>query len=221
LFAGELPDNNVGVMRTNGELVESLVRRRVLKSPQLITAFEKADRVLFVPKSFERQAYYDGPLPIGFDQTISQPTTVAMMLEMLQPQKGQKILDIGTGSGWTTALLAAVVGKDGRVVGTERIPGLVEMGRKNLSKLELPQAEILQADERLGWAQEAQYDRILVSASADQMPESLFWQLKMGGKMVVPVQNSIFTVQKTLAGIIQREQAGFAFVPLRFAPGAA
>lgn len=207
-------------MRTNGELVDSLVRRRILKSPQLITAFEKADRLWFVPKSFERQAYYDGPLPIGFDQTISQPTTVAMMLEMLEPQKGQKILDIGSGSGWTTALLASVVGKDGRVIGTEKVTGLVELGRENLAKLNLPQAEIFQSDERLGWAQEAQYDRILVSASAEQMPETLFWQLKMGGKMVVPVQNSIFVVQKTLAGIIQREHAGFAFVPLRMASDA-
>jgi protein-L-isoaspartate(D-aspartate) O-methyltransferase len=187
----------------------------VLKTPAIINAFEKVDRALFVPEEYRAQAYYDGPLPIGCDQTISQPTTVAMMLEMLAPRKGQKILDIGSGSGWTTALLAVVTGPTGTVIGTERIPALVRLGQENIGKIELPWARIFQADANLGYPDEAQYDRILVSASAEQMPDSLFWQLKMDGKLIIPIQDSVYEVQKTLAGIIQHQHYGFDFVPLR------
>jgi len=104
------------------------VSNKTLQTPALIEAFQHVDRRDFVAPDYVDQAYLDRPLPIGHAQTISQPTTVAMMLELLQPQAGQEILDIGSGSGWTTALLGHVVGKDGSVLGLELLPKLVGFG---------------------------------------------------------------------------------------------
>src|SRR3990167_8942650 len=109
---------------TNEELVDELTRGGYLKNPALIEAFREVDRADFVPKEFKEEAYVNAPLPIGDDQTISQPLTVAFMLEHLLPQPGEKILDVGTGSGWQLALLAHVVGERGKVIGIERIEKL-------------------------------------------------------------------------------------------------
>jgi protein-L-isoaspartate(D-aspartate) O-methyltransferase len=104
-------------MRSNGELIDSMIYSGVLKTPKIIKAFEKIDRRYFVPKQFLDNIYVDAPLPIGKNQTISQPTTVAFMLELLDAQEGDDILDIGSGSGWTTALLSEIVGESGSVRG--------------------------------------------------------------------------------------------------------
>ncbi|MGZ5208473.1 MAG: hypothetical protein ACXWB0_05575 [Sulfuricurvum sp.] len=122
-------------MNTNQELIDHLIASGVLYSPAAIEAFWRCGRNLFVPEELYENTYGDYPLSIGMGQTISQPTTVAIMLELLNPQKGNKVLDIGSGSGWTTALLASIVGKDGFVEGVERVPFLVEYGKlkgKNL-----------------------------------------------------------------------------------------
>ena len=119
---------------TKDSLIESLISQGVLKTLSIVRAFKKVDRADFVLPEYLGAAYEDCPLPIGFGQTISQPFTVALMLEWLAPEKGQKILDIGCGSGWTTALLSSIVGKKGRVVGIERISGLAEFAAQNLSK---------------------------------------------------------------------------------------
>src|SRR3989338_8071025 len=109
---------------TKEVLIDDLIGGGYLKTPLIIEAFKKIDRADFVSENLRDEAYENYPLPIGFDQTISQPLTVAFMLELLQPQPGEKILDIGSGSGWTTTLLAFCVGKEGRGFGLERIPEL-------------------------------------------------------------------------------------------------
>ena len=200
-------------MKDLDALIDSIIMDRVLKSRNIIEAFEKVDRADFVPDMFKESAYIDVPLGIGQNQTISQPTTVAFMLEHLSPQKGDKILDIGSGSGWTTAMLCRIVGEEGSVLGLERIDALVELGKYNLARYcQDDRCKIEKAGEKLGGEK---FDKILVSASADELPEELIDQLKVGGKLVIPVQNSIEVVTKTSEDEYQQESIyGFVFVPL-------
>jgi len=200
-------------MENKQELIDSMILRGMLGSPHIIDAF--IDRKYFVPESFEEHIYVDAPLPIGNNQTISQPSTVAFMLEKLEPGEGDKVLDIGSGSGWTTALICHIVGEKGSVTGLERMDELVEQGEENLSKLQFgSHCRIQRAGEKLGLPGE-QFDRILVSASADEIPEELFLQLKVGGILVIPVRNSIFKFKKISGTYIDREEFyGFVFVPL-------
>ena len=201
-------------MKTMHELVDDMIFSNMLKSPQIIDAFREIDRKYFVPDSFSDHIYIDAPLPIGNNQTISQPSTVAFMLEHLEPQEGDTVLDIGSGSGWTTALLCQIVGEEGSVTGIERVGALVEQGRENLSKFNFNHCRIKQAGEKLGLPGE-QFDRILVSASADEIPEELFSQLKIGGILVIPVENSIYKFKKVSEEDIKIEEFyGFVFVPL-------
>lgn len=202
-------------MQTNQQLIEHLIASGVLRSPHLIEAFRRCDRIVFIPQEYLSQAYIDHPIPIGEGQTISQPYTVAIMLEMLRPEPGNRVLDIGSGSGWTTALLASAVGNDGFVEGLERVSSLVEYGRRNLQKGDITNALIHSADPFVLGKPGHRYDRILVSASAPQMPTELFDQLKPGGILVVPVRDSIWRITKDQSGKIELyELPGFRFVPL-------
>ena len=188
----------------------------VLKTPALIKAFLKIDRRDFVLPEYQDQAYEDHPLPIDSGQTISQPYTVAFMLELLQPKKGEKILDIGSGSAWTTALLAQIVGSTGKVFGTELKPSLVHIGQENLAKYDFPWAEINQAQKgSLGFLKEAPFDKILVSAAAREIPQKLLDQLKEHGVMVIPVEDAVLRIQSVPGKEpeVQRFE-GFVFVPL-------
>jgi protein-L-isoaspartate(D-aspartate) O-methyltransferase len=202
-------------MKDLDALIDSMIIERMLKSPQIIKAFEEVDRKHFVPDMFQEFAYTDAPLGIGENQTISQPSTVAFMLEHLSPQKGDKVLDIGTGSGWTTALLCHIVGEEGSVLGVERIDSLVELGKFNLARYcQDERCQIKKAGDKLGVPGE-KFDKILVSASADELPEELIEQLSVGGKLVIPVRNSIEVVTKTSEDDYQQESIyGFVFVPL-------
>lgn len=171
----------------------------------------------FVREGDKDLAYLDKPLLIGEEQTISQPLTVAFMLELLQPNKGDKVLDIGSGSGWTTALLANIVGKKGYVVGLEIIPSLVKFGRKNLNKLDIKNAEIRKADEKSLGILGKSFDKILVSAAAENIPTDLYDQLNKNGALVIPVKNSIFKITKdNHDNISKKEYHGFMFVPLKY-----
>jgi protein-L-isoaspartate(D-aspartate) O-methyltransferase len=186
-------------------LMRDLTRSGILVSQQIVEAFQAVKREHFVVPEYLHEAYEDAPLPIGAGQTISQPRTVALMLELLDPQSDQKILDVGAGSGWTTALLGHIVGGRGRVYGVEIIPELVTFGKTNLAKMHMPQASIQTSGMELGLPQHAPYDRILVSASADTFPEELFAQLANGGVMVFVLNDSVVRLQKF---------QGFVFVPL-------
>lgn len=198
-------------------LVQNLCSSGYLETPAIIDAFCDIDRADFVPAALKDKAYFDSALPIGHKQTISQPLTVAFMLEHLQPKKDEKILDVGSGSGWTTALLAHIVGKNGMVFGLERVPELVDFGRHNLAKYHLPQAEILQAGDKLGLPDKALFDRILVSASGKKLPEELIDQLRIGGRLIVPVRDSILQVDKISSGKFKKQVfPGFVFVPLQY-----
>ena len=202
-------------MKNNKELIASMIASGTLKSPHIIKAFETVDRKYFIPDEYREFTYVDRPLPIGKDQTISQPSTVAFMLELLNPQEEDNILDIGSGSGWTTALLCYIVGKNGSVIGLERHDELVIYGQNNLKKLHLHEnCHIQKAEKKLG-IPDKKFDKILVSASAKEIPHELFKQLKVGGRMVLPVKNSIFRFEKISDTKIKSEEfPGFVFVPL-------
>ena len=201
-------------MRTNKELIRRMQNSGVLRTSRIIKAFEKIDRKYFVPEGFDEEIYDDAPLPIGRGQTISQPTTVAFMLELLNAKDGDRVLDIGSGSGWTAALLSEIVGENGEVTGMDRVDELVEVGQKNLAQFRFKHSCIEKAGEKLGKPGQ-QYDGILVSASAPEIPFELLEQLKIGGTVVVPVQNSIFRFKKLSNTDVQKEEyPGFVFVPL-------
>jgi len=200
---------------SQNELTNHLTDAGVLKTSRIVDAFRTIDRADFVPEKYLNEAYGDYPLPLGYGQTISQPTTVAFMLEKLQPQAGEKILDVGSGSGWTTALLAQIVGPAGKVCGVEIVPELAELGRKNLANYELNWAEIKLVTGELGCPPLAPFNKILVSAAAEELPDELLSQLKSGGRLVIPIQNSIWQIDKAAAGKFrQQEFPGFVFVPL-------
>ena len=202
---------------TKHELIVELIGQGALKTRSIISAFRKIDRAKFVLEQYQDQAYENYPLPIGFNQTISQPYTVAFMLELLQPKAGEKILDIGSGSGWVTALLCFLAGDMGKVVGVERILELKKMAEKNLSKYPMyyRTSTVVHIDGSKGFPKEAPFDKIIAAAAAKEIPQEWKQQLKVGGRIVAPVADSIIVVDR----IAEREFAtkqhwGFAFVPL-------
>lgn len=204
------------------DLIDSLIQRGWLKTPRIIKAFRQIRRVDFLPASLadtpaelQDLAELDEALAIGRGQTISQPLVVAFMLELLQPKTGEKILDIGSGSGWTAALLAEIAGSMGKVVAVEIIPELKKFGQSNATKYK-PGIEFVCADGNLGYAKEAPFDKILVSASlSDEIPFAWKEQLKTGGHLVTPMVNSIWLLtKKNKAEFEKREYPGFVFVPL-------
>jgi len=198
----------------NQELIDELTRGGYLKTPPIIDAFSRIDRKDFVVPGMRDVAYMNEPLPIGYGQTISQPLTVAFMLELLSPKSGQKILDIGFGSGWTTALLAHIVGQEGEIYGIEIIPEIFEFGKKNMNKYHHMNIKLFNQSGYEGLKEEKDFDRILVSASADKIPKQLKVQLKIGGKLVIPVRNSIFEIKrKEDDEFEEKEHFGFSFVP--------
>lgn len=178
-------------------------------------AFEAIDRSNFIPDEYKAEAKADAPLPIGYGQTISQPTTVRLMLTWLDVKPGNRVLDVGSGSGWTTALLSALSGKTGKVFAVELIPELVKQGKNNCERIGINNVEFLQAASEYGLPKQAPYDRILVSASAKQLPAELIDQLKIGGILVIPVKNDILEITKKSPHEYETTtHPGFIFVPL-------
>jgi protein-L-isoaspartate(D-aspartate) O-methyltransferase len=180
---------------------------------QALAAVPRRD---FLPASVRSRADDDVALPLGYGQTGSQPTTVAAMLRLLEVGPGQHVLDVGSGSGWTTALLAHLVGPTGEVLGLELVPELVVLGRDHLEARRAPWARIEPADpDRLGRARPGGWDRILVSASPRRLPGALVRQLAPSGRLVVPVRTTMVLVTVGDDGrALVSEHGAYSFVPL-------
>jgi len=199
-------------------LIDSLISKGYLNTPSIIEAFRKIKRGDFLPEHLKSLSEIDEALPIGEGQTISQPAVVAFMIELLKPKPGDKILDIGSGSGWTTALLAQVTGEKGKIFGIELLSSLAELGKENIKKynfIEKGTVKIICADGSKGLREEAPFDQVLVSAAAEDVPQLLKAQLKVGGKLVIPISTSVWLFEKKGENMFEeKEYPGFMFVPL-------
>lgn len=194
-------------------MVASQIRRRGIKGERVLAALEKVPRHLFVPARYQRQAYSDEPLPIGMNQTISQPYIVAYMVEQLQLNGSEKVLEIGTGSGYQTAVLAELAL---RVFSIEIIPQLARQAKKIITQLGYKNVNFRTGDGYLGWPEEAPFDAIIVSAAPPEIPPRLLEQLAVGGRMIVPVGED----QQDLVFLLHTGQRveQFRKIPVRFVP---
>lgn len=198
------------------DLIDELIQAGYLKTPAIIEAFRRVNRRDFLPDSLQGDAAFNSPLPIGSRQTISQPLTVAFMLELLDPQPGDRVLDVGSGSGWTTALLAEIVGQNGAVYAIERIPELKNFGQKNVSRYGFSNVTFFCRDGSRGLPGQAPFARILVSAAARLVPNALREQLATPGRLVIPTADEdIRLIEKSATGEFKETPyPGFIFVPL-------
>jgi protein-L-isoaspartate(D-aspartate) O-methyltransferase len=178
-------------------------------------AFDAVPRADFLPAGARVRAGADSPILIGHGQTCSQPRTVAAMLRLLEVRPGDRVLDVGSGSGWTTALLAHLTGPAGRVLGVEVVPQLAQWGAQNLTRTGHEWASIREAVPGvLGWPAGAPYDRILVSAEARSMPQALVDQLADDGRIVVPVRGTMILGVRHGDELGTSEHGSYRFVPL-------
>jgi protein-L-isoaspartate(D-aspartate) O-methyltransferase len=196
-------------------MVEEQIIGRGIRDPKVIAAMKKVPRHLFVEEALQSQAYSDHPLPIGEKQTISQPYMVALMTEALKLEGREKVLEIGTGSGYQTAILSELAAK---VFSIERIRSLAIRARKLIYELGYLNAEIRFSDGTSGWEEESPFDAITVTAGAPNIPQPFIDQLTMGGRLVIPVGDAysqdLFRVTKTEERIKKEDLGGCRFVKL-------
>ena len=197
------------------DLVEKLEKSGVLQSENIRKAFLEIDRKDFVLDRCEEFAYDDTALPIAKNQTISQPTTVAFMLELLDVYPKQKILDIGAGSGWTGAILAKMVGPKGKIFAYEINEEVGRFGQKNLKKYNLKNISYKISDASEEWSSNAPFDRILSGAAFETIPKDLTKQLSSNGILVAPTQDGFVKkiVRLSDGDLIEEKFFGFSFVP--------
>ncbi len=200
--------------RSRLRMVERL-RQKGIRDSRVLEAMARVPRHLFVPEALSHQAYSDFPLPIGFGQTISGPSTVAFMLEALKLQGGEKVLEVGTGSGYQAALLAEI---GTRVFSVERIPELAKRARLTLDRLGYGTVLIRVGDGSKGWPEEAPFDRIIISASSPKLPLRLCEQLALEGIMVLPLltdgEERLIRVKRLREGLLKEDLGPSRFVPL-------
>ncbi len=206
------------MITSNQILIETLIKEGHLKSRRIIDAFLKIDRVNFVPDKFKKDAYVNEPLPIGFGQMISKPAAVAFILELLEPQPGDRVLEIGAGSGWKTAILAHIIAGSGRVVAIERIEQIQKMAVENVSKfgfVDTGAVTILHADGSLGNPAKAPFDKIISGAAVNSVPQAWKDQVRVGGRIVIPIEDTIKVLKKTSPIDFEvKEYFGFKFIPM-------
>lgn len=194
-------------------LIEKL--RNEVRDERVLEAMARVPREEFVREVDRSVAYVDRALPIGLGQTISQPLIVAMMTEALELAGGERVLEVGTGSGYQTAILAELAQWVGTV---ERLPEFAESAHRVLANLGYANVEFHVAGEKLGWPEKGPYDSIMVTAAAPQVPDRLLDQLVLGGRLVIPVgsryEQDLLQLTKRSSGIVSRNLGGCRFVPL-------
>jgi len=210
-----MPDTGDSFIRQRAELVREL-QRRGIEDEALLNAFGSVPRELFVPPSYRAEAYRDGPLPLPAGQTISQPYVVALMIELLRLRPEDRVLEIGTGSGYAAALLGRMVTETVHTV--ERHAELAEYARRRLARLGLDNVRVHHSDGTLGWPPAAPYDAIIVAAGGPDVPRALQEQLARGGRLVMPVGEQrgqmLVRVTRDRRGRLHRKR----ITPVRFVP---
>lgn len=203
----------MGLEIARARLIEHLSQE--IKDKRVLEVMAHIPRELFIPQDYYYAAYEDRPLPIGFGQTISQPFIVALMTEALELEGDEKVLELGTGSGYQAAILAELAK---RVITVERIPQLVESARQVLTKLGYHNVEVYLAEKTLGWVAETPYNAIIITAGAPSVPKVLLEQLAVGGRLVIPVgsrwQQELLKVTKLKKRNRIENLGGCRFVPL-------
>jgi protein-L-isoaspartate(D-aspartate) O-methyltransferase len=198
-----------------GERLVKILRSKGITDERVLDAFRKVHRHQFVDGAMYAQAYDDNALPIGDGQTISQPYIVALMTQLLGLSRDEKILEIGTGSGFQTAVLAQF---SRRLYTVESVRGLAESARKRLRGMGFENIAFKHGDGSAGWSQHAPYAKIMVTAAAPAVPDTLIEQLVVGGRMVIPIgdrfQQELVVCDRTENGIEKRNECGVVFVPL-------
>ena len=203
--------------KIRANMVERQIAGRGVSSKQVLDAMNRIPREAFLPESLSEFAYDDTPLSIGEGQTISQPYIVALMIEALMLNGGEKVLEIGTGSGYAAAVLAQIASE---VYSIERIAPLVQSARIALAKIGCENVQVIHADGTLGWPEQAPYDAIVVTAGGPDVPESLRSQLRIGGRLVIPVgidsqsQKLVRVKRLSEKEFITEDLASVRFVPL-------
>jgi protein-L-isoaspartate(D-aspartate) O-methyltransferase len=195
-------------------MVEEQIRRRGLRDPKVLAAMEQVPRHRFVPGGARAEAYADHPLPIGYKQTISQPYIVALMTSLLGIKRGDRVLEIGTGSGYQAAVLSRIAGD---VYTIEIVSPLAERARRTLAELGYGNVHVRTGDGYKGWPDRAPFDAILVTAAPPVVPEPLLVQLKVGGRLVLPVGDyfqNLTVYTKRPDGSFEKEKV----LPVRFVP---
>jgi protein-L-isoaspartate(D-aspartate) O-methyltransferase len=206
---------NASLYASQRQKMIELLRSRGIRDERVLKAMAEIPRHWFVPEAFEAQAYGDHALPIGQQQTISQPYMVAMMTELLEVNQDSTVLEIGAGSGYQTAVLSAVAG---RVFALERLSDLARTAQANIRRLGCYNATVKWFDGTIGWSEHAPYDGILVAAGGPEVPEPLVQQLAIGGRLVMPVgdteQQTLVRILRTESGIIRENHGQCMFVKL-------
>jgi protein-L-isoaspartate(D-aspartate) O-methyltransferase len=196
------------------QMVATQIAARDVRDARVLAAMERVPRHLFVPPELRAQAYDDYPLPIGDEQTISQPYIVALMTSLLELRGGERVLEIGTGSGYQAAVLAEIAGE---VYTIEILGSLAERSRATLAELGYRNVEVRHGDGWAGWPEKAPFDGILVTAASPRVPQPLLEQLKVGGRLVVPVGRffqDLLVYTRTAEGYEKRNVIPVRFVPL-------
>lgn len=199
-------------------LINYWTKSGIIKDKKVIEAFKKIPREEFVLKEFRDEAYSDEALPLIEGQTISQPTTVMIMTQALEVKPGQKILEVGAGSGYQACLLSCLTGEKGKVYTIERIHELVELAKSNIKKLKIKNIEIVKGDGSKGYPKEKPFDRIIITAACEEIPKELIKQLKNNGILVAPVgprfSQKMIKLKKKKDKIEKESLGDFVFVPL-------